>query len=159
MSIRSTAKAIIINKDKVLINKCFDKYNGEYYSLPGGGQHTYETLHEAVIRECLEETGYTVIPKRFIALCEEICENPKAKDLYPEYIHKMYHIFLCEIVDDIPKKPIEIDEMQVSSEWIAIENLDKIRILPSVLNENIIKMIKSQDPIFLGSERIQHNHG
>lgn len=68
MGIRSTAKAIITNKDKVLLNKCFDQHNGEYYSLPGGGQHTYETLHEAVIRECFEETGYCVIPKRFVAL-------------------------------------------------------------------------------------------
>ena len=56
MGVRSTAKAIIINKDKVLLNKCFDKHNGEYYSLPGGGQQTFETLQEAVIRECFEET-------------------------------------------------------------------------------------------------------
>lgn len=159
MSIRSAAKAIIINKDKVLLNKCFDEYNGEYYSLPGGGQHTYETLHEAVIRECLEETGYCVTPKRFAALCEEICENPKTRELYPEYIHKMYHIFLCELADDIAKKPTEIDEMQVSSEWIDIEHLDKIRLLPSVLNGNIVKMITNQIPMFLGSEHIQYNHG
>lgn len=159
MSIRSAAKAIIINKDKVLLNKCFDEYNGEYYSLPGGGQHTYETLHEAVIRECLEETGYRVIPKRFAALCEEICENPKTRELYPEYIHKMYHIFLCELADNIAKKPTEIDEMQVSSEWIDIEHLDKIRLLPSVLNGNIVKMITNQTPMFLGSEHIKYNHG
>lgn len=159
MSIRSTAKAIIVNKDKMLLNKCFDKYNGEYYSLPGGGQHTYETLHEAVIRECLEETGYLVIPKRFVALCEEICENSKTRELYPEYIHKMYHIFLCELVDDIAKNPTEIDDMQINSEWIDIEHLDEIRLLPNVLNDNIGKMLKSEIAMFLGSERIQYNHG
>lgn len=120
MGIRSAAKAIIINKGKMLLNKCYDEYNGEYYSLPGGGQHMYETLHEAIIRECLEETVYCVIPERFVALCEEICENPKTRELYPEYVHKMYHIFLCGLVDDIAKNPTEIDEMQVSSEWIDI---------------------------------------
>lgn len=159
LSIRSAAKAIIINKDRVLLNKCFDEYNGEYYSLPGGGQHTFETLHEAVIRECLEETGYRVIPKRFAALCEEICEDPKTRELYPEYVHKVYHIFLCELVDDIAKKPAEIDEMQVDSEWIDIGQLSNIRLLPKVLNENIFKMLRSQIPMFLGSEHIQHNHG
>lgn len=71
----------------------------------------------------------------------------------------MYHIFLCELVDDIAKKPIEIDEMQVSSEWIDIQHLDEIRILPNLLNKNIVKMIKSQTPMFLGSEHIQYNHG
>ena len=159
MGIRSTVKAIIVNKDKVLLNKCYDEYNGEYYSLPGDGQDTYETLHEAVIRECLEETGYCVIPKKFVALCEEICENPKTRELYPEYIHKMYHIFLCELVDDIAKKPIKVDEMQVSSEWVNIEHLDEIHLLPNVLNKNVIKMIRNQIPMFLGSEYIQYNHG
>jgi 8-oxo-dGTP diphosphatase len=159
MSIRSAAKAIIVNRDKVLLNKCFDEHNGDYYSLPGGGQHTYETLHEAVIRECLEETGHYVFPKRFIALCEEICEDPKTRELYPEYVHKMYHIFLCELVNDIEKNPTEIDDMQVSSEWIDIEFLDKIHLLPNALNNNIKKIIKSEIPMFLGTERIHYNHG
>ncbi|MBS4534356.1 NUDIX domain-containing protein [Clostridium sp. D2Q-14] len=159
MGIRSTAKAIIVNKNKVLLNKCYDEYNGEYYSLPGGRQDTYETLHEAVVRECLEETGYCVIPKRFAGLCEEICENSKTSEFYPKYVHKMYHIFICELVDDIVKKPIEIDEMQVSSEWVNIEHLYKICLLPNVLNKNITKMIRSPIPMFLGSEYIQYNHG
>ncbi|GFP75618.1 NUDIX domain-containing protein [Clostridium fungisolvens] len=159
MSVRSTAKAIIINNNKVLLNRCFDEYNGEYYSLPGGGQHTYETLHEAVIRECLEETGYSVIPKRFTALCEEICENPITRKLYPEYIHKMYHIFLCELADTSAKEPTEVDDMQISSEWVEIDHLCKIRLLPTVLNNNIEKMIKSEIPLFLGAERIKYNHG
>ena len=42
MSVRSTAKAIIIHNDKILLNKCYDKNNGHYYSLPGGGQEKYE---------------------------------------------------------------------------------------------------------------------
>lgn len=159
MGIRSTVKAIITNNDKVLLNKCYDEYNGEYYSLPGGGQDTYETLHEALTRECLEETGYQVAPSKFVALCEEICENPKTRELYPEYVHKMYHIFLCELVDGIVKQPMEFDEMQIGSEWVDIEQLDRIRLLPNVLNNNIVQLIKSQAPMFLGSEIIQYNHG
>lgn len=50
MSVRSIAKKIIVNNNKILLNKCFDENNGDYYSLPCGGQHTYETLHEAIIR-------------------------------------------------------------------------------------------------------------
>lgn len=159
MGIRSTAKAIIINENKILLNKCFDEFNGEYYSLPGGGQQTYETLNEAIIRECMEETGYSVVPMKFAALCEEICENPKTRELYPEYVHKMYHIFICELANNTVKEPIEYDMMQVGSEWIDIELIDKIRLLPNVLNINIVKLIKSQTPMFLGSERIKYNHG
>ena len=68
MGVRSTAKAIIIDNDKVLLNKCFDKNNGHYYSLPGGGQDKYESIYDAVIRECKEETGYNVIPERFCGI-------------------------------------------------------------------------------------------
>lgn len=158
MTIRSTAKAIIIDKGRVLLNKCFDEYNGEYYSLPGGGQNQYETLHEAVIRECLEETGYHVIPKKFVALYEEICENPETRRLYPDYAHKMYHIFLCELADGIRREPVETDLMQVSIDWIKIEDLHKVRLLPKVLNENLKELIEKQNAMFLGSDYTQHGH-
>lgn len=159
MGIRSAAKAIIVNENKVLLNKCFDDNNGNYYSLPGWGQNIYESLEEAIVRECLEETGYYVIPKKFIGLCEEICEDIKFRELYPEYSHKMYHIFLCELGEEDIKDPTEIDAMQISSEWIDIESLDKIRLLPSALNNNIKNMIEDEEIMFLGTEHIRYNHG
>ena len=159
MSIRSTAKAIIIDNNKILLNKCFDENYGDYYSLPGGGQNTYETLHEAIIRECLEETGYNVIPVRFSALYEEICDNYKMNELYPEYIHKMYHIFICKLKNNKTVKPTEVDDMQIKSECIDINNLNEIHLLPNFLNDNILEMINSESPKFFGSNHIPHNHG
>jgi len=44
--VRSTAKGILVHEGKVLLNRCRDKYNGDYFSLPGGGQEKYETLAE-----------------------------------------------------------------------------------------------------------------
>lgn len=159
MSIRSAAKAIIINNNKVLLNKCFDENNGYYYSLPGGGQKTYETLHEAIVRESLEETGHSVVPVRFSALFEEICDSEKTRELYPEYVHKMYHIFICKLENNDVNKPTEIDDMQLESKWIDIEDLNKIHLEPDCLNDNIEKMINSDVPVFLGSKHIPYNHG
>ena len=159
MSIRSAAKALIINDGKVLLNKCYDKKHGDYYSLPGGGQHQYETLYEALIRECLEETGYTVVPIRFAALCEEICMHDEFREKYPDYAHKMYHIFICKLANADRKEPTETDEMQVTCEWVDFVSLKKLRILPKVLGENIISVIDNTAPIFLGSEHIDFNHG
>lgn len=159
MGIRSAAKAIIIDNNKVLLNKCFDENNGSYYSLPGGGQDTNETLHEAITRECLEETGYNVIPIRFSALYEEICDDHKTQELYPEYIHKIYHIFICKLKNDKTINPMEIDDMQLESEWVNINNLKEIYLLPSFLNDNILEIISSENPKFFGSEHILYNHG
>ena len=158
MSIRSTVKGIILNDNKVLLNKCFDENNGEYYSLPGGGQNEYETLHDALIRECLEETGYTVIPTRFSGLYEEICDDHKVRQLYPEYAHKMYHIFICKLKDGSIKEATEIDNMQIGSEWININDLNNIKLLPEFLNANILHMINNKESVFFGSDNILHAH-
>ncbi len=123
MGIRSTAKAIIINSGKILVNSCYDKFNGEYFSLPGGGQNEYETMYDAVIRECLEETGYTVSPVRFAALCEEICDDNDFRKERPEYAHKMYHIFVCKLTDEKVKTPTEQDSAQTGSEWVDINHI------------------------------------
>ena len=159
MSIRSTAKAIILHEGSVLLNKCSDRTNGEYYSLPGGGQHPYETLHEALVRECLEETGYAVIPTRFAALCEEICMHDGFREKYPDYAHKMYHIFICALTSAEQAAPTEPDTMQISSEWIALDSLENFRVLPKVLGENIRAVIEGSAPLFLGSEHVDFNHG
>ena len=159
MNIRSTAKAIIIKDGRILLNKCADKKNGDYYSLPGGGQHQYETLHQAIIRECLEETGYTVIPARFAALCEEICMDEDFREQYPDYAHKMYHIFVCELEDNERQFPTEKDDMQINSEWIKTDILKQIRILPKVFGDCINDILNNRAPIFLGSEHVYFNHG
>lgn len=159
MSIRSTAKAIIIEGNKILLNKCKDKKNGDYYALPGGGQQKYETLQEAVIRECLEETGYTVNPVKFAALCEEICMDTEFREKYPDYAHKMYHIFICELENKKKKAPTEKDSMQIDSEWIDIASLHSVRLLPQIISSNILGIINGTASAFLGSEHIEFNHG
>ena len=159
MSVRSTAKAIVINGNKVLLNCCYDKNNGEYFSLPGGGQKTYESLREVIARECLEETGYSVYPDRFAALYEEICDDEDLRRSYPDYAHKIYHIFICRLQNDRRECPTEIDTMQEKSEWVEIGRLNEIAMLPKVVGNNIINIINSGVPLYLGSDHIQFNHG
>jgi ADP-ribose pyrophosphatase YjhB (NUDIX family) len=159
MSIRSTAKAIILDEHKILLNKCRDKHNGDYYSLPGGGQLTYETLTDAVMRECLEETGYSVKPKRCAALCEEICDSEEFREKFPEYAHKMYHIFICSLNGRDKAVPTETDDMQIGIEWIELGKLSGVRLLPDLVGTNLQQIIDGASPLFLGSSHIPFNHG
>ena len=84
-------------------------------------------------------------------------ENFRQK--YPDYAHKLYHIFICATTGTSIKKPTEKDIMQIGTEWINIESLKQIKILPKVLGENVYEVLNNTAPIFLGSEHIYINHG
>lgn len=159
MSIRSTAKAILIHEGKVLLNRCHDEHNGEYYTLPGGGQQTYETMEDAVVRECLEETGYRVIPQRFAALIEEICDDPDFRRDRPQYAHKMLHIFLCALVSPEWVPPCEQDSAQIACEWVDVAALPGIRLLPEAVGRCLPQLVAGGGPLFLGSWHVPYNHG
>ena len=159
MSIRSSVKALIIVNNKILLIKNNSNRIGDFYCLPGGGQHKYETLIEAVIRECKEETGYDVNPLKLISLCEEICLDEEIRKKDSDYAHKIYHIFLCELVNDKAEFPTEKDSGQICSEWIDIDALNNIRLLPKCLEEQMINVSNGIAPIFLGSDFTKSNNG
>lgn len=159
MGIRSTSKAIIINKGSILLNRCSDEHNGEYYCMPGGGQNMYETMEQAVVREVLEETGYEIKVKSFAGICELICDDEYMRKERPLYSHKMYHIFLCGLSSEVKKEPTETDNMQITSEWINLSDVHSIKLMPQCLAQNIDEIIKCEKPLFLGSYHIPYNHG
>lgn len=151
MAIRNAAKAIILHEGKVLLNKCIGAKGQIYYDLPGGGQHPYETMEEAVVRECLEETGYLVKPLRFAALTEEIYDNEELRSHYPDYAHRVHHVFICEILDFNPGKATETDYQQEESVWLSYDQVDSIDIRPRRIKEVFHELIRSSQALYLGS--------
>ena len=55
--IRVSARAIIIDNDKILLNEFGD---GQYYNFIGGEIEENETAKQAVVREVMEESGLAV---------------------------------------------------------------------------------------------------
>ncbi|MCE5189658.1 MAG: NUDIX domain-containing protein [Eubacteriales bacterium] len=152
-------KAVILRNGEVLLNRCFDRNNGTYYSLPGGGQLQGEAMVEALRRECLEETGYTVEPVRFAALMEEICLDPFIQEHYPEYAHKMLHIFVCRLTSEEQRKPTETDESQIAIEWVPTANIASLNLLPKQVKMYFNAISDGIYPQYLGTSYLEHNHG
>ena len=170
MGIKNAAKTLIINDGKVLLNKCLNTFgdfawglpNGTfYYDLPGGGQNKYELLEEAVERECLEETGYSVKVERLAAIYEEIFTmdtswmNDFQLSVYERNSHKIYYVFICRLDDQPKTEATEKDVDFVESEWIAIEDVKNLLLFPKPLHENFDLMLNTPSTIFLGSARIE----
>jgi len=153
MAIRSTAKAILLKEGQVLLNQCRDRGGEVYYDLPGGGQRQFETLEEALYRECLEETGRRVRILRLAALCEEMFEDPWLRAHFSEYTHRVHHIFLAELRDGAVAPPGERDYQQAASVWVPLDKLPSLDVRPRLAGEHFGKILASPCPLYLGARR------
>ncbi len=151
MSIRSEGKALIYENGKVLLNSHRTEEGAVYYDLPGGGQHLYETMEEAVVREVREETGIPVEPIRFQAIAEEIWDDPVMREQSPEYCHRMMHIFLVHPLPGGREEKSELDYQQTGSVWVTPEEADTLAVLPVQLRGRMREVLESPAPIYLGS--------
>lgn len=153
MSIRCTSKAIIIKDGCVLFNRDRREDGSVYFDLPGGGQHKYETMEDALIREVKEETGYEVRVLRLAAVVEMINTDEEIRVRFSEYAHRMLHIFLAELTDAEQEEPSERDFGMEASEWVPI---DEVRTLPETcplgLKEALPEILKADGAVYLGAE-------
>lgn len=139
MGIRSAAKAVIIRDGRVLLNRCRHADGRVYYDLPGGGQLQYETMEAAVCREVMEETGYTVGRMRFAAVAEDIYLDEGLRRDYPDYSHRIYHIFAAEITDAPRNEPTEVDLGMEKCVWV---NLADVGALPETYPDRLGELIE-----------------
>lgn len=151
--IRNSAKALVYKDGRLLLNSHLTSRGEEYFDLPGGGQHVYETMEEAVVREVLEETGLAVEPVRFAALCEEIFTDEDMRRRYPEYCHRTMHIFLVRVTSDTVKEKTETDFQQTGSIWVAPEDAEGLPIVPLQLRGRVREVLTSESPMYLGTIR------
>ena len=151
MSIRSAAKTIVINNQKILLIKYVSERGFIYYELPGGGQNPYEELEEAAKREFLEETGYRIKINRLAAVAEEIFTDGELRREYPEYAHRIHHIFQGEILQEERQGITELDKSQTGCEWVPLDKLSGIYLIPKQLKRHLNKIVNSTAPVYLGT--------
>ncbi len=151
--IRNSAKALVIKEGKILLNSHLDSTGAVYYDLPGGGQHAFETMEEAVVREVLEETGLTVEPVRFAALAEEIFTNPGMRERYPGYCHRVMHIFLTRVLPGPVRERAEMDFQQTGSRWVTPAGAEDLPLVPVQLRGRVREVLSAPGPVYLGSRR------
>jgi 8-oxo-dGTP diphosphatase len=151
MAIRNSAKAVIIQDNKLLAIKKEDK-DGYYFILPGGGQEHGENLHETLKRECIEEIGEEIEIKDMILIREYIGKNHEYSS--SDYqVHKTEFMFLCKLKDrkEHIKNGISPDVGQIGVEWLSVAELLQHRLYPQKMREYLIGYFNGEKlPTYLG---------
>lgn len=151
MTIRNSAKAIIVQGDRLLAIKKKDK-DGHYYILPGGGQEHGENLHETLKRECIEEINTEVEVGNLLFIREYIGKNHEHFEFDSE-VHQTEYMFLCNFKEACPDigNGIVPDEGQIGVEWLPLSELLNYRLYPQSMRSHIIDCIAGKNlPVYLG---------
>jgi len=151
IKLRNTAKAIIIEDNKILFVKYISKRTGIiYYVLPGGGQEGGETFVDTLKRECLEELGAEIEVERIALLSEYIGKNHKFADIHSE-LHRIECMFFCSLKSSVNlSKAANTDSDQIGFEWIGIDEMKDKIVYPEVLKRVFDQQGNITTPLYLG---------
>ncbi len=120
-----TTGVLIFQQDKVLLVKHGESsghVNG-VYGIPGGHIEENESLKQAAVRECKEETGLIIEEKDL----EEFPDNEYAADIVrKDGVTKRYamHLFLVRQFSGGTK-----GNSETVPEWVRIEDLSQLNLL------------------------------
>jgi len=78
--------------------------------------------------------------------------RPGLQQRFPEYTHRLMHIFLAEIVSE-EAQPTEQDMGMEKSEWIPFECVQSLpELCPHVLQARLFEVLSGENAVFLGTE-------
>jgi ADP-ribose pyrophosphatase YjhB (NUDIX family) len=109
-------RAAVFKEDKILMVK--EKVDGRW-SLPGGWADVNTSVSESAVRECIEEAGADVKPKRIIAIH---LANRQNNFIYPFTIYKI--LVECELIGYNFKDNTETLE----SGFFSLDNLPELSV-------------------------------
>jgi 8-oxo-dGTP diphosphatase len=150
VQLRNSVKAIIIRHDRLLVIKYVDP-DGEWFSLPGGGQEAGETLHQALRRECLEELGIEIEIGLLRYIREYIGANHEFAD-HDSDAHQVEFLFICSITPPLQEmNMLKPDFGQVDITWLPIDKLTSYRLYPKFIRSLLETAPDLHGPVYLGN--------
>lgn len=142
-NISVSVKAIIQKENKIFLMKYCDEV-GPHFNLPGGKVRVGESLRDAVKRKVTEETGAYVDVERLLFVVEYV---PAHWDNEFGNQQKVQFQFLCKLrKDSFPTMLNPPDLNQISTEWVDIDKLEDVFLLPRI-QKKIIQSLEDSSKL------------
>ena len=147
--IRNAARALILQDNNILLLRKDGYEGGERFALPGGGQDLWETLEQALNRECMEEIGTRVEIRDLVYVAD--CLKPR--DTQPASTrHLVEFLFACTVPDDyVPVNGHHPDKHQVEVVWVSLDELAGMPLYPRSLAPYLADASESTGNVYLGT--------
>jgi 8-oxo-dGTP pyrophosphatase MutT (NUDIX family) len=146
--IRNAVRAVILRDEQLLLLRKNGNGGGLRFALPGGAQDLGETLEQALQRECEEEIGTPVQLVELLHVADYF--KPRATEP-PSTRHLVEFLFLCRVPDDYrPRSGHHPDKHQIGVEWVALQELSAVNLLPSGVRKRLAAAATASAPVYLG---------
>lgn len=127
---RVAVDAVVEHDGQILLIEYDDAQFGHHWGLPGGGVEPGESIHQALHREVLEETGAHVKVGRLLLVNE--VDPARYGTLYSDN-HELRLVFHCTLTAEqewcAPTVP---DPDQIGVGWVPLVELPHVRLLPKI---------------------------
>lgn len=114
-STRLAVRALILDSSRTkILTQFLNSWN--ITTIPGGGVEEEETLEDAIIREVLEETGFST------RIITPLCEVEEFRE--HQLFHQINTFFVLEVdgIQDERKLSSKEQGYGISNEWLALED-------------------------------------
>jgi 8-oxo-dGTP diphosphatase len=108
--------AVVFRADRVLLVKRAKAPREGEWSIPGGIQHLGETVHEALRREVLEETGLGVEVVDVVAVVDAIFRDEDGR--------VKYHYTLIDLLAEWRSGEARPGDDAAECAWVPLDRLD-----------------------------------
>lgn len=143
---RPSAKAVVADENRILLNHLRHPQAGDFYELPGGGIRLGESIEQALKREVKEETGYSVRVHELLWVREFIAAQHDDWYLHPPGHHGVLLMYRCTL-DGSAVEPHESDDWQVGVEWLDDRELAEVAVSPPPLADRLQAFLRDRTVI------------
>lgn len=125
-NIHVLARAVVIDEDKILLCKTVG-LSSDFFFLPGGHIEQGESAEHAVVRELLEESGFTFFIRRFLGCLEHTFEPGKNSICHSHECNLIFEAYSPEVRAN---QPIPQLEEHMGLFWMPLLQLNAIDLRP-----------------------------